>query len=90
MLAHEGDPAEKANYGLRLCLARPATEAERTRLAQLYETARAELAAAPDRAAKLALAEGSTEKPSEDTVDIAAWTVVGNVLLNLDEIFMKR
>jgi hypothetical protein len=90
MLAHEGDPAEKANYGLRLCLARPATGAERTRLAQLYETARAELAAAPDRAAKLAVAEGSTEKPPEDAVDIAAWTVVGNVLLNLDEIFMKR
>jgi len=90
MLAHPGDTAEKANYGLRLCLARPATEAERTRLAQLYETARAELAAAPDRAAKLAVAEGSTEKPPEDAVDIAAWTVVGNVLLNLDEIFMKR
>ena len=25
-----------------------------------------------------------------DVVDLAAWTVVGNVLLNLDEMFMKR
>jgi len=25
-----------------------------------------------------------------DAVDLAAWTVVGNVLLNLDEMFTKR
>jgi hypothetical protein len=25
-----------------------------------------------------------------DVVDLAAWTVVSNVLLNLDEMFLKR
>jgi hypothetical protein len=90
MLAHEGDAAEKANYGFRICLARPATEAERSRLAQLYESARAELAAAPDRAAALAASTTPGAEPAQDPVDLAAWTVVGNVLLNLDEMFMKR
>ncbi len=28
--------------------------------------------------------------PGMDAVDLAAWTVVGNVLLNLDEMFTKR
>jgi len=25
-----------------------------------------------------------------DTIELAAWTVVGNVLLNLDEMFLRR
>ena len=28
--------------------------------------------------------------PGMDVVELAAWTVVGNVLLNLDEMFAKR
>ena len=88
MLSHSGDTAAKATHGFRICLARPPSETETARLVELFEIAHAELAAAPDRAATLAT---STGEPSEtDPVDVAAWTVVGNVLLNLDEIFMKR
>jgi hypothetical protein len=92
MLAHEGEAAEKAAYGFRVCLSRPANETELARLAALFDAARADLAATPDRAA--ALAASSTVPPAAaaapDPVELAAWTVVGNVLLNLDEMFMKR
>ncbi|MFO1095451.1 MAG: DUF1553 domain-containing protein, partial [Planctomycetaceae bacterium] len=88
MLSHSGDTAERAAYGFRICLSRPPSDVERKRLAALYNKARAELAAAPDRAATLASATAKDGTP--DPIDLAAWTVVGNVLLNLDEMFMKR
>lgn len=90
MLAHQGDAAEKAAFGFRICLARPPSQYERARLTELYETARTELAAAPDRAAALAASPAPPTDSAPDPVDLAAWTVVGNVLLNLDEMFMKR
>lgn len=90
MSSHSGAVAEQAAHGFRICLARPPSEIEVGRLVELYESARVELAAAPDRAATLAFSTGPTDETEADPVDLAAWTVVGNVLLNLDEVFMKR
>jgi hypothetical protein len=90
MLSQTGDLTEKVTYGFRICLARPPSETEAARLVMLYEAAHAELAEAPDRAATLASSTSSTTDTAADPVEVAAWTVVGNVLLNLDEVFMKR
>jgi hypothetical protein len=80
----------RARYGFRLCLARPPRPQELSRLTALYEKARAKFAASPKEAAQLATEPLGPLPPGMDAVDVAAWTVVGNVLLNLDEMFAKR
>jgi hypothetical protein len=90
MAAHDGDTVARVTFGFRLCLARPPHEAELSRLVTLYETARAEFAAAPDEALAMATNPLGPLPDGADAADLAAWTVVGNVLLNLDETFMKR
>src|SRR5262249_32023258 len=87
-----GDRAlrEGVALGFRLLLARPPREEELARLAQLHREVRERLAAEKDRAARLATAPLGPVRAGADPVDLAAWTVVGNVLLNLDETLMKR
>lgn len=75
----------KVVSAFRRVLKRPPSEQEKARLIQLYELAKSQYAAIPEEANKLAtdplgpLPEGATAE------ELAAWTVVGNVLLNLDE-----
>jgi hypothetical protein len=82
--------ADRARYGFRLCLARPPRPEELRRLSDLYERARAKYAASPKEAEQLATQPIGPLPPGVDAVDLAAWTVVGNVLLNLDEMFARR
>ncbi len=88
--AHAGGAREKAAFGFRVCLSRPPLEAEVTRLASLYEAAREGFVRDPDRAAKMATVPLGPAPKDADVADLAAWTVAANVLLNLDEMFMKR
>ncbi|MCL4191353.1 MAG: DUF1553 domain-containing protein, partial [Thermoguttaceae bacterium] len=81
--------ADRIGYGFRRCVARPPSDAEVERLAQLYEEARQRFAAAPEQAEKMATVPLGLAAEF-DAVDLAAWTVVANVLLNLDEMFMSR
>jgi hypothetical protein len=83
-LAEGGTTTEqRARYAFRLCLSRPPHAGEVSRLVRLYEQAKQRLQARPEQARQLS-GVGS------DPVALAAWTVVGNVLLNLDEMLMKR
>jgi hypothetical protein len=80
----------RGQHGFRLCLARPARADELRKLADLYQQTRAEFAASR-KAAEQAATQPLGPLPSGmDAVDLAAWTVVANVLLNLDEMFAKR
>ena len=91
-------PAARAGRGLRLVLARQPRPEELTRLVQLYKDSLAAFTGdAP--AAKAMATDPLGPLPAEilgrydgdtarATADLAAWTVVGNVLLNLDETFM--
>lgn len=83
-------PAEKARFGFRACLARPPYEHELGRLVKLFEEAKAEYAQAPEQAKQLATVPLGPAPPGADLTELAAWTVVSNVLLNLDEMLMKR
>jgi hypothetical protein len=82
--------ADKATLAFRLCLTRPPREAELQRLVELYDKARAQYAASPKEALQMATMPLGPVPESLDTTDLAAWTVVSNVLLNLDEMFLKR
>ncbi len=84
LLAHPGDTRAKLDHGVRRTLARPATAPELDRLMKLHADTRARYADKPADAEKLA---GPGGGPAADR---AAWAVVGNVLLNLDETLMRR
>ena len=64
--------------------------AEIDRLLALYEEARARYAADPARARAMATDPIGPAPEGTDVAELAAWTVVSNVLLNLDEMFLKR
>jgi mono/diheme cytochrome c family protein len=81
---------ERAAYGFRRCLARPPREAEIARLVALYEEARARYLQDPAKAKAMATDPLGPAPEGADLADLAAWTVVSNVLLNLDELFLKR
>jgi hypothetical protein len=81
---------ERAFYGFRLCLIRPPREIETRRLVELFQIARDEFAKDRARAKQMAEQPIGPVPDGMDVVDLAAWTVVGNVLLNLDEVFAKR
>jgi len=82
--------AERATFVFRLCLARPPREDELARLVGLYESARETFAQHPSEAEQMATNPLGPIPAGADAADLAAWTVVGNVILNLDEMFMKR
>ena len=67
----------------------PATAAEAERLAALYDQSRRELAADPAKALALATKPIGALPDGVDPLDAAAWTVVANVVLNLDETLSK-
>ena len=106
MMAGGGaNPEDCARLGFRLCLARAPHEMELARMVELYEHSRGRLAgnpeaarlltndpaaAAPAATAPAGTAPAATAAPDASTVQLAAWTVVANVLLNLDEMMMKR
>ena len=75
-------PAEKARHGLRLALCRPALDSQIPPLVALFESEKAHYAANPIEAKKLT----GTEK---EDAELAAWTIVANVLLNLDGVLTK-
>ncbi|MDB5348846.1 MAG: type protein [Planctomycetota bacterium] len=90
MVSGGKSPAEKARLGFRLCLARQASEEEVSRLVALFETSFAEFSKDRAKALKLATEPIGPAPKDADVAELAAWTVVGNVLLNLDEMLMKR
>jgi hypothetical protein len=88
-IAHEGgaSAADKVRFGFRQCLARAASDDETARLVALYEKSRERFTAKPDDALKLA---GEPRPNRADAAQLAAWTTVANVMLNLDEFLMRR
>ncbi len=86
----DGTVAIRAARLFRHCTAREPEPAELARLVQLHETVRTRAAASPESAKLLASDPLGPVPEGLDTVDLAAWTVVGNVILNLDEMLMKR
>ena len=77
------DPAAKARFGFRLCVARQPDATELKLLLDLFESERLAFAGDTERAG--ALFDPSVADEGLDPIELAAWTVVANALLNLDE-----
>lgn len=94
LLREGGDSvASRVRYGLELCLARPATDDQVAALEQLFQQELENYKTKPEDAKKLST---STTLPVEktfpkdhDAAELAAWTAVANVLLNLDGVLTK-
>jgi hypothetical protein len=87
---HEGDLRKRVVYAFRLCLARHPSDRETARLLELFMKARRRFAADPARATALATKPLGPVPAGLNVADLAAWTVLGNVLLNLDETLARR
>jgi hypothetical protein len=84
-----GAVPEQAEYGFRLCLARPPAAGELKEIIRLYEDARTAYVKEPDQAKKLATDPLGSPGEGADMASLAAWTTVGNLMLNLDEMLMR-
>ena len=83
------NPAERAAYGFRLAVARAPKAGEAARLVALYQKELARFKSDP-KAAAAVIANGPNQASEGlDRAEHAAWTVVANVLLNLDEFVSK-
>jgi hypothetical protein len=84
------DTRSRAALGFQLLLVRPPSKQEADRLVQLYETTLAEFQNEPSAAQALLSATGIKASDEQESGQLAAWTIVGNVLLNLDETLMRN
>ena len=78
-----------ARKAFQLCLARQPDRKELHRLTALYQTELKQFKKDPKSAERMACSELGKAPEGVDVCELAAWTVVANVLLNLDEVVTK-
>jgi hypothetical protein len=83
------DARARATFGFRLCLARQPTAEEVGLLVRLYQDNLSRYRNDPAAARTLAATGLSVPAKDLDPAEAAAWAVVANVLLNLDEVLTK-
>jgi hypothetical protein len=84
------DSTARLRWALQLALARPATDAQIEPLKQLLDAELANYRADLDAAKKLAASDVQPLPADQDPAELAAWTVVSNVLLNLDGVLSRN
>jgi Protein of unknown function (DUF1553)/Protein of unknown function (DUF1549)/NedA-like, galactose-binding domain len=82
--------AERISFAFRLCVSRPPTATETARLEESLAAAAALYLEQPDAAVAMATDPLGPLPAEADPVEAAAWTVLSNVLLNLDETLTRR
>jgi hypothetical protein len=75
---------QRVRFALRLSTSHPPSEPQVQTLVRLYQSELARNKAQPDAAKKLATEPLGALPAGMDVAEQAAWTVVSNVLLNLD------
>jgi hypothetical protein len=89
MLEGGPNPSRQIEFAFRICLSRPPTRAERERLVAFYEQ-QLKSFERDARSAEEFLNQGFVDQPAGlDARQLAAWMMVANVLLNLDETITK-
>ncbi len=84
------DPEQRVAFAFQACLSRPPSEVENARIVKLYEQSLVDFLNDDTAAKKMATEPLGAAPEGTNVAELAAWTVVANVLLNLDEMFMKR
>jgi hypothetical protein len=80
----------RLRHGLQLSLGRPAEDQQIGALRELYEEELARYRGDAAAAKKLATDPLGPLPAGADAAEMAAWTVVANVLLNLDGVLVQR
>jgi len=84
------DMDERLDHAVQLVLSRPATSLERAELRRFWETRRENWAQRPQDVEQLLKSAANVKLPAGiDSLDLAAWFHVTNLLLNLDETVTK-
>lgn len=82
--------AVRLSQAFELCTSRPPSKAELELLRELLGHSRLKFETEPMEAMQLATNPIGEIPPGASATELAAWTAVCNVLLNLDEVLMKR
>ncbi len=90
LLGQENSPADRLRRGFAWVTSRPPTAAELEVLIEGLQIDLAQLKLQPDAAQKLVLTGESRANPTLDVVELAAYTLSANVLLNLDEVVTRE
>lgn len=90
-IAKEGGdtPESRADFALQLCLARPPQLEQRMAIVELYRDELAHYKTDANAAEQMATDPLGPLPAGMDAADLAAWTIVANVLLNLDGVLTK-
>jgi hypothetical protein len=83
-------PTGRINYAFRLATGRTPDAQERAVLLEQAQEALADYHQHSDQAAKLVAVGASKSNPRLDQKELAAWTTVASVILNLDETITKQ
>ncbi len=84
------DAAARLRWALQLATARPAAEPQLVSLRRLLDSELARYRSDTKAATQLASSPIQPLFPNNDPAELAAWTVVANVLLNLDSVLTKN
>lgn len=90
MVGQATDNRDRTIYGFRLCVSRPPEPREVDSLLSLYQKEEVRFSRDIDAAVELAPAVLGKRPKGVVVPELAAWTVVANVLLNLDETVSKE
>ncbi len=80
---------DRLRYGLKLCLGRPPTKEQVKALVSLYDQELANYRTDANAAKQMATEPLGALPAGADAAESAAWTVIANVLLNLDGVLTK-
>jgi hypothetical protein len=90
MLEGGAAPGERAAFAFRVATSRRPTAGESAVLLKVYESELAEFQADADAAGKLLSVGEAPRNVALDVNELAAWTMVANLVLNLDETVTKE
>ncbi|NOY42366.1 MAG: DUF1553 domain-containing protein [Planctomycetes bacterium] len=90
MVSAGNSAQQRIEYGFHVSLTRDPAPEEVERLIRLVETVKSQFQNNVEQATLLAVEPLGKLPEKADAAELAAWTVVGNVILNLDEVFLKR
>jgi hypothetical protein len=80
---------ERAEYALRLCLCRPPVAEQVTTVLTLLQSEQSHFREDQKAALQLVSEQSAPAAPQADAAELAAWTVIANVLMNLDAVLTK-
>jgi cytochrome c553 len=86
----QGSVADRVEFAFRLTLTRKPTAKESERLVALYEAVKQKYTAQDGQAKQLTTQPLAPLPEGTNVVEAAAWVVISNVILNLDETLAKR